>query len=97
MGEGGEFPGPDVPGEEEDAFAAGVRALEIFESVIDDDPGDVLASVAGEEADFGELAAQRDELAAQQASAFALGHFRKRKLKIAQADTPQSTVKGVDG
>jgi hypothetical protein len=75
MGEGGEFPGAEVCGEKEDAFAAGVGALEIFESFIDDDAGGIFAGVTREEADFGELASERDEFAAQDAAALTLRHF----------------------
>ena len=56
VGEGGEFPGSEVGGEKENAFAARVSALEVFKTVIDNDTRDIFAGVAGEEADFGELA-----------------------------------------
>src|SRR6266403_5863880 len=56
VSEGREFPGSEVSGEIEDAFAASVGALEVFKSVIDDDAGDIFTGVAREEADFGELA-----------------------------------------
>ena len=97
VGEGGELPGSEVSGEEEDAFAAGVGALEVFESVIDDDAGDIFAGVAREEADFGELASEGDEFAAKQAAAFALRHFREGESQVAQADAAQASVKRVDG
>ena len=79
VGEGGEFPGSEVSGEEEDAFAAGIGALEVFEAVVDDDARDIFAGVAGEEADFGELASEGDEFAAKQAAAFALRAYRGRR------------------
>ena len=44
-------------GQEKHAFASGDRSLEVFESFIDDNFADVLASVAAEEADFGSLPA----------------------------------------
>src|ERR1700689_5496268 len=95
--ESGELPGSDVSGEEENAFASRVGAREVFESVIDDGAGEIFAGVAAEDADFSELAAQRDEFAAQQAPAFGLGHFREGEGKILQTDAAQPTVKCVDG
>jgi len=77
VSEGGEFPGSEVSGEKEDAFAASVGALEVFKSVIDDNAGDVFTGVTREEADFGELASEGDEFAAKQAAALALRHFRE--------------------
>src|SRR5208282_2838819 len=52
--ERGEFPGSEVSGEKEDAFAASVGALEVFKAVIDHDAGNIFAGVTGEETDFGE-------------------------------------------
>ena len=80
--EGGEFPGAEVSGEKKDAFAAGVGALEVFEAVVDDYAGDILASVAGEEADFGELAAEGNEFSAKQAAALARGISGKARARL---------------
>jgi hypothetical protein len=77
VSEGGEFPGSEVSGEKKNAFAAGVGALEVFKSVVDDDAGDVFAGVTREEADFGELASEGDEFASKQAAAIARRHFRE--------------------
>ncbi len=51
--ERGEFPGPEVSGEKEDAFAASVGALEVLKAIIDHDAGNIFAGETGEEADFG--------------------------------------------
>jgi len=75
VSEGREFPGSEVSGEKEDAFAASVGALEVFKSVIDDNAGDVFTGVTREEADFGELASEGDEFAAKQAAARTRRHF----------------------
>jgi hypothetical protein len=97
VSKGGEFPGSEVSGEKEDAFAASVGALEVFKAVIDDYAGDVFAGVAREEADFGELASERNEFAAKQAAALALRHFREGESQVAQADAAQPSVNSVDG
>jgi hypothetical protein len=97
MSEGGEFPGSEVSSEKKNAFAASVRALEVFEAVVDYDAGDIFAGVAREEADFGELASEGDEFAAKQAAALAGRHFREGESQIAQADVTQASVKRVDG
>jgi|SRR6266852_2504325 len=97
VSESGEFPGSEVSGEKKDAFAASVGALEVFKAVIDDDVGDIFAGVAREEADFGELAAERDEFAAKQAAALALRHFGEGESQVAQADATQASVNGVYG
>ena len=54
-----------MSGQKEDAFAASVGALEVFETVIDDYARNILAGVAGKEADFGELAPEGDKFSAQ--------------------------------
>jgi hypothetical protein len=95
--EGGEFPCSEVSGEKEDAFAASVGALEVFEAVIDNDSRDIFAGVAGEETDLGELASERNKLAAQQVAALAFRHFREGQRQVAQADIAQASVNGVDG
>ena len=73
--EGGKFPCPEVSGEKENAFAAGVGALKIFEAIVDDDLRNIFARVPGEKADFGELAAEGDKFSAQQFAAFARAAF----------------------
>jgi hypothetical protein len=50
----------------------------VFEAVIDDNFFDVLESVAGKLADFGELASQRSEFSTQDAGAF-MPTFRRRE------------------
>jgi hypothetical protein len=86
-----------VGGEKENAFAASVGALEVFKAVIDDDAGDIFAGVAGEEADFGELASERNEFSANQTAALALGHFGEGEREVAHANAAQAPVKRVDG
>ena len=61
-----------MSGEKQNALAASVGALEIFKAVIDNDAGDILAGVAGKEANLRQLASQGNELAANQAAAFML-------------------------
>src|SRR6266403_1575404 len=97
VSEGGKLPRSEVSGEKEDAFAASVGAVEVFKFVIDDDAGDVLTGVTREEADFGELASERNEFAAKQAAALALRHFREGESQVAQADASQASMNRVDG
>src|SRR5208337_5106685 len=96
MKEGGEFPGSEVAGEKQNALAASVRALEIFKALIGNDAGRVFAGVAREEADFGELASEGDEFAAQQAAALGRRHFREGESQVAEADAAQASVDEVD-
>jgi hypothetical protein len=86
-----------VSGEKEDAFAARIGALEVFKAVINDDAGNIFASVTREEANFGKLAPERNELPAKQAASLVLGHFRKRKSQIAQTHTAQAAIDRIDG
>jgi hypothetical protein len=86
-----------VTGEKKNAFAASVGALEVFKCIIDDDAGDIFASVAREEADFGELASEGDEFAAEETAALARRHFREGESQVAQADATQASVNRVDG
>ena len=79
VGEGGEFPGSEVSGEKEDAFAASVGTFEIFKAFVDDDAGDIFFGVAGEETDFGELASEGDEFSANDAAAIGLRTFPGRR------------------
>jgi hypothetical protein len=97
VSEGREFPGSEVSGEKQNAFAASVGALEIFKAVIDNDAGDIFAGVAREEADFRKLASEGDELAANHAAALALRHFREGESEVTQADATQASVNRVDG
>jgi len=97
VSESGEFPGAEVAGEKQNAFTASVSALEVFKAVIDYDAGDIFAGIAGEEADFGKLASERNEFAANQATALALGHFGKGESQVAPADATQAPVNDVDG
>ena len=95
MGEGGEFPGAEVSSQKQNAFAAGVGALEVLEPVVDYDAGDVFARVAGEKADFGELASERNENTAQDAASLAATHLGEREGEVAHADSAQASVKQV--
>jgi hypothetical protein len=97
VSESGEFPGTEVGGEKQNAFAASVSALEIFKAVIDDDARNIFAGVAGEQADFGELASEGNEFAANQAAALARRHFREGESQIAHGNATQAPVNSVDG
>jgi hypothetical protein len=97
VGEGGEFPGPDVSGEKEYAFAAGIGALEVLKALVDDYAGNIFASEAGEEADLGELASEGYEFSAKQAAAFGWRHVGEGDGKVAEADATEASVDGVDG
>jgi hypothetical protein len=97
VSESGEFPSSEVSGEKKNAFAANVSALEVFKPVIDDYAGDIFAGVAREEADFGELASERNEFAAKQAAALARRHFGESESQVAQADATQASVNRVYG
>ncbi len=97
MSECGEFPGSEVGGEKQNAFAASVRALEVLKAIIDNDARDIFTGVAGEEADFGELASKRNEFTANQAAALARRHFGEGESQVAQADATQASVRNVDG
>ena len=77
--------------------AAGHRAVVVFEPVVDDNPGDIFAGVAGEQTDFGKLAAQRDKLSAQKTAALAFRHFWESKFEVAHADGAEAAVNVVDG
>src|SRR5258705_667933 len=77
MGECREFPCAQMCGEKENSLALCECAFEVFETFVDDNPADVVASVAGEEADFGELAPKRNIGTANNASAFAVFHLRE--------------------
>jgi hypothetical protein len=95
--EGGEFPGSEVACEKQNAFAASVGALEVFKAVIDDDARDIFASVAGEEANLGELASEGNEFSAHETATLAWRHFRKSESQVAQTDATQASVDSVDG
>src|SRR5258708_4186122 len=97
VSEGGELPGSEVASEKKNSLAAGISAFEVLKAVIDDHLGDIFASVAREEADFSELASERDEFAAEKAAALALRHFGEGESEIAQSDAAQASVHGVDG
>jgi hypothetical protein len=64
-----------VSGEKENAFAASVGALEIFEAIVDDDAGDIFARVARKKANLGKLPPERNELSAHDLATFVRGHF----------------------
>jgi len=96
MGEGGKFPCADVSGEKEDAFAARVGAIEIFEAFVNDGAGDIFFGVAGKETEFGELASERDEFSANDAAAIGFRHFREGDGQVAEADAAETSVDGVD-
>jgi hypothetical protein len=85
-----------VSGKKQNAFAASIGALEVFEAVIDDDAGNIFAGVAGKKADLGELASQGNELAANQAAALVRRHFREGESQVAHADATQAPVNRVD-
>jgi hypothetical protein len=85
-----------MSGKKQNAFPASVGALEVLKAVINDDAGNIFASVAREETDFGQLAAKGDKFAAQQAATLTLGHFREGESQIAQADATQTSVCGAD-
>ena len=97
MGEGGEFPASEMAGKEEDSFAAGEGVLVIFESAVDDDIGDILARIAGKEADLGELAAEGNVFSAQNAAAIFGRHLREGESEVAHADFAQAAMKMKDG
>src|SRR5208282_1668972 len=92
-----EFPGSEMSREKQDALAASISALEVFEAVIDNNARNVLRGVTGKQADFRKLASQGDELSPNQAAPLALGHIRKGNRQIAQADPPQPSVNRIDG
>jgi hypothetical protein len=96
VSEGGKFPGSEVSGEKQNAFATSVSALEVLKSVIDDDTRDIFAGVAGKKADFGKLASEGDEFAANQAAALARRHFGKGETQIAEADATKAPVNRID-
>ena len=86
MGECGEFPCAQMCGEKENSLALRECSLEVLETFIDDNPADVVTRVSREEADFGELASERNIGAAKNASAFALFHFRECEGEIPHAN-----------
>jgi hypothetical protein len=92
-----EFPGSEVCGEKQNAFAACVGALEVFKAFIDDYARDILARVTGKEAEFGELASEGYELAAKQPATVALRHFREDQSQVTQAYATQAPMNGIDG
>jgi hypothetical protein len=96
MSEGGKLPAAEVRGQEKNALGAGVGALVVFESVIDDDLFDVVGRVFGKLADFSELAAERGEDPAKDAGAFGLGFFGKGHGEIAHTNAAQFAVEKVD-
>src|ERR1022692_3670974 len=97
VGEGRQFPGSQVRGEKQYALAAGLGAFVVFESVVDDDVGDIFAGVTGKEADFGKLASERDEFSAHKTAAIFEGQFWKGQCEVAHADGAQAAVNMVDG
>src|SRR5947208_480893 len=96
MRESRELPRTQVSGEKQNSFAAGQRALEVFESFVHDRFADVLARVFGEQADFGNLAAKRCEYPAQNFLSLPPALFRKRQLQVAHAHTPELGVQEID-
>jgi hypothetical protein len=95
-GEGAELPGSEVSGEKQDAFAALVGAFVVFEALIDDRTRNIFTGVTGEEADFGQLTPERDELSAKQAAAIGIRDFREGESEVAEADATQASVNCVD-
>ena len=96
MRECGKLPASEVTGEKKNPFAAGESALIVFKSVIDDDVGDVLASVRREQTDLGKLAAKGDEFSANKTAAFGKRHEGKSHAEITHAHPAQTRIDVVD-
>src|ERR1017187_8868343 len=97
VSEGRDFPGSEMSGEKENAFAPSVGALKIFKAVVDDDAGDIFARVARKEADLGKLPPQRNELSAHDAATLVRRHFGEGQSQVAESDSTQASVGSVDG
>src|SRR5215470_4014843 len=82
--------------EEEHSLAALRGAVEVLEAVVDDGVTDVFGGVAGEEADFAELAAEGSKDLAHDLATIARAHLGEGKLQIAHADAAQLSVQQVD-
>src|SRR5581483_227332 len=80
----------------QDASAALLGGVEVFEAVVNNDLLDVLTRVARKHADFRELSPQGREFAPQNPAT--LGHrlFGKGDLQVAHADAPKLGMKKVD-
>src|ERR1041385_674162 len=97
MDEGTNLPRPQVSGEEHDAFAASVRAVEILEAFIYRDAIDVFARILGKETELSEQPSEGAEYAAHDAPPFLQRQLGHRNLQVTQADVPQTRVQVIHG
>ncbi len=88
--EAGEFPGPEVAGEDEDAFAAGAGGEEVLEAFVAEEGFGVGSGGAGHAAELRELLAEEVEEGAEDALAVGVGFFREREGEVAEADAAEA-------
>jgi hypothetical protein len=83
VSEGGKFPGSQMSGQKQNAFAPGIGALEVFEAVIDDHACDIFFRVSREEADLSELTSEGNEFSANYPALLAWVHLGKGEREVA--------------
>ncbi len=96
MGEGRKFPGTQVRCQKENSFATREGTLKVFEALVNNHLVHVLARVAGEEADFGELAPEGNVFTTKNLAALAAGHPRKGQGQVTHPHAAQASVEKVD-
>ena len=95
--EAGELPCAEVPGDDEDALAAGLRRQVVIEAFGAHPVAGVLGGVARHAAELDELPAQMNVDVLENFFPGLGGEFGERQLEIAHADAAQAAEAPVDG
>src|SRR6185437_13544565 len=83
MNKRADLPSAKMRGEKHHSFAAGVSVSKVLEAFINHGAGDILFGIAREESEFGEQAAEADELAAQDSLLLLTAAGGKSNIKVA--------------
>jgi hypothetical protein len=89
VGERREFPGADVAGEVDDAFAAAVAGEKIFVAVKDENIVNIFCGVAGEAGELGGHPAEVADHLADRGFALGVGPLWKCQAEVAVGDFAQ--------
>ena len=83
--------------QKQNSLAAGQCTLVVFEPVIHHNFGSIFPGVTGEEAEFGQLASERNEFSPQKPTSVLRGHVGESEREIAHADGVQPAMDTVYG
>ena len=96
VGERREFPSAEMGSQEKNAFAPGEGAIEILKTVVNDDVADIVAGVAREKANLGELATEGREDPTQDFFSLTVRHIGEGEGEVAESDAAKLGVEQVD-